>query len=253
MKKWSLRMLCLIVAMASFSQLGIVRGEDTKATKPAIVPNPAHDPTKPVPGGVRWFGRNHAKYVQQTQSMKIDLCFLGDSITAMWPGNLFSKYYGKYKVVNFGVGGDRTENVLWRLENGELKGQSPKVVVLMIGTNNLGFNTVEEVALGVETVVKNLQGKFPKTKILLLGILPKLGNAQEPTEKMLVKIEKVNAITSKLDDGKMIRYLDFGPKFLDNDKKIQGGILADGVHLTGKGYEIWATSMNPLLTEMMEK
>jgi len=246
-------MLCLIVAMAGFGQLEIVRAEDTKAAKPAIVPNPAHDPTKPVPGGVRWFGRNHAKYVQQTQSMKIDLCFLGDSITAMWPGNLFGKYFGKYKVVNFGVGGDRTENVLWRLENGELKGQSPKVVVLMIGTNNLGFNTVEEVALGVETVVKNLQGKFPKTKILLLGILPKLGNAQEPTEKMLVKIAKVNAITAKLDDGKMIRYLDFGSKFLDKDGKIQDGILADGVHLTGKGYDIWAASINELLTEMMEK
>ena len=242
-----------LIAAAVFAPAGILRADDAKAAKPAIVPNPAHDPTKPVPGGVRWFGRNHAKYVQQTQSMKIDLCFLGDSITAMWPGNLFGKYYGKYKVVNFGVGGDRTENVLWRLENGELKGQSPKVIVLMIGTNNLGFNTVDEVALGVETVVKNLQGKFPKTKILVLGILPKLGSPQEPTEKMLEKIVKVNAITAKLDDGKMIRYVDFGPKFLDKDGKIQGGILADGVHLTGKGYEIWAASISELLAEMMEK
>ena len=242
--------LAALTFLAPVHRLG---ADDAKPVKPAIIPNPAHDPTRPVPGGVRWFMRNHASYVQQTQTKKIDLCFLGDSITAMWPQDSFRKNFGKYNTVNFGVGGDRTENVLWRLENGELKGKSPKVIVLMIGTNNLGFNTIEEVALGVETVVKNLQGKFPQTKILLLGILPKAGNAQEPTEKMLEKIKKVNVISAKLDDGKRIRYLDFGPKFLDKEGKVQGGILADGVHLTGKGYEIWTASMNPLLTEMMEK
>ncbi|MCE9555885.1 MAG: hypothetical protein K8T91_21255 [Planctomycetes bacterium] len=162
----------------------------------------------------------------------------------MWPGDLFNKNFGKYQVVNFGVGGDRAENVLWRLENGELKGTSPKVIVLMIGTNNMGFNTAEEVALGVTTVVKNLQTKFPTTKILLLGILPK-------KDAKVEKVAAANEIIAKLDDGKMVRYLDFGPKLLDKDGKIQAGMLADAVHLTHKGYEIWVEAMNPLLTEMM--
>lgn len=73
--------------------------------------------------------RNHASYLQQTKSKKIDLCLLGDSITQMWPGDLFGKYFGKYNAVNFGIGGDKTQNVLWRLENGELQGTSPKVIV----------------------------------------------------------------------------------------------------------------------------
>lgn len=235
--------LLLLACVACLSNYGKASAEDPKPAAPKVVKS-ANDPTKPVPGGVRWFMRDHGKYLAQTKSKKIDLCFLGDSITAMWPGDLFNKNFGKYQVVNFGVGGDRAENVLWRLENGELKGTSPKVIVLMIGTNNMGFNTAEEVALGVTTVVKNLQTKFPTTKILLLGILPK-------KDAKVEKVAAANEIIAKLDDGKMVRYLDFGPKLLDKDGKIQAGMLADAVHLTHKGYEIWVEAMNPLLTEMM--
>jgi lysophospholipase L1-like esterase/dienelactone hydrolase len=243
-KRRSLMMLGLIAAMAGFGPAGSAPRANVQAAAPAAVIKSANDPTKPVPGGVRWFGRKHASYVEQTKNRKFDLCLLGDSITDMWPGDLFGKYFGKYNAVNFGIGGDRCENVLWRLENGELKGTSPKVIVLLIGTNNSGMNTAEEMAVGITAVVKALRTACPETRILLLGVFPK-------KDMPLEKGKAANAIVAKLDDGEMIRYLDIGSKFLDKDGKIQEGVLSDVVHLTRKGYEIWAEAMNPLLAEMM--
>ena len=213
------------------------------AVKPVVIQS-ANDPTKPVPGGVRWFGRKHESYVDQTKNKKFDLCFLGDSITDGWPGDMFGKYFGKYNAVNFGIGGDRTENVLWRLQNGELVGTSPKVIVLLIGTNNAGMNTAEEMAVGIATVVKALRTGCPQSRILLLGVFPK-------RDMPLEKTKAVNALVAKLDDKRMIRYLDVGARLLDKDGNIQEGVLSDVVHLTGKGYEIWAEAMSPLLAEMM--
>jgi len=241
------RVLLTMVALvaAGLWQSGVMQAEPATADKPVVIKS-ANDPTKPVPGGVRWFGRMHASYVEQTKNKKFDLCFLGDSITQMWPGDMFGKYFGKYNAVNFGIGGDRCENVLWRLKNGELKGRSPKVIVLLIGTNNAGMNTAEEMAVGITTVVKTLRTDCPKTRILLLGVFPK-------RDMTLEKGKAANAIIAKLDDGDMIRYLDISSKFLDKDGKIQGGVLSDVVHLTRKGYDVWAEAMNPLLDEMMKK
>jgi len=234
-----------VAATAGLGQDGSVRGAPAAAEKPVVIKS-ANDPTKPVPGGVRWFWRKHESYVDQTKNKKFDLCFLGDSITDGWPGDMFGKYFGKFNAVNFGIGGDRTENVLWRLENGELKGTSPKVIVLLIGTNNSGMNTAEEMAVGITAVVKALRTGCPQSRILLLGVFPK-------RDMPLEKTKAVNAIVAKLDDKKMIRYLDVGAKFLDKDGNIQEGVLSDVVHLTGKGYEIWAEAMSPLLAEMMEE
>jgi lysophospholipase L1-like esterase len=211
---------------------------------PAPVIKSANDPTKPVPGGVRWFGRMHNDYVAQCKNNKFDLVFLGDSITQMWPRDHFNANFGKFNVVNFGIGGDRAENVLWRMENGELQDTAQKLTVLLIGTNNQGMNTAEEVAIGVTAVVRKLQSNCPQTKILLLGIFPSAGTPLEKTKT-------ANAIIAKLDDGKKVRYLDAGAKFLDPEGKIMPGILSDSVHLQKKGYEIWAEAIMPLVTEMM--
>ena len=224
----------------------VLKHTKVKKGTSAFVLTSANDPTKPVPGGVRWFGRQHNSYVEQTKKKKFNLCFLGDSITDMWPRDLFGKYYGKYNVVNFGIGGDRCENVLWRLENGELKGTSPRVIVLLIGTNNSGMNTAREIAYGITAVVKALRAGCPKSKILLLGIFPK-------RDMPLKKTKAINAIVARLDDKKMIRYLDVGPQFLDKDNNIKEGVLRDAVHPTRKGYKIWAKAMHPLLAEMMKK
>lgn len=244
-KRVSLIVVGMLTALTGSLLLRDIQAAPAVTNKPFVVTS-ANDPTKPVPGGVRWFGRMHADYVAQTKSKKFDLCFMGDSITQMWPGDLFGKYYGKYNAVNFGIGGDRCENVLWRLEDGELKGTNPKVLVLLIGTNNSGMNTAEEMAYGISTVVKALRTTCPKTKILLLGVFPK-------RDMELTKTKAVNALVAKLDDKRMVRYLDVGSKFLDKKGGIQDGVLTDAVHLTRNGYEIWAKTMSPMLAQMMRQ
>jgi len=243
-KKWPFLVLGIMFLLA-----GQVRSETVPAKSAAGkqgVIKSANDPTKPVPGGVRWFGRKHNSYVEQTKNKKFDLCLLGDSITDMWPGDLFGKYFGKFNAVNFGIGGDRTENVLWRLENGELKGTTQKVIVLLIGTNNQGMNTADEVAVGITAVVKALRTACPGAKILLLGVFPSAGTPFEKTKA-------INDIIAKLDDKKTVRYLDAGAGLLGKDGKMQEGVLSDSVHLTRKGYEIWGEAMDALLAEMMGK
>lgn len=238
-------MIAVVTATACFGLTGTSRAEPAPPEKPAPVKS-ANDPTKPVPGGVRWFWRMHGDYLNQTKTKKFDLCFLGDSITQMWPGDLFAKYFGKYTTVNFGIGGDRCENVLFRLNDGELQGSTPKLIVLMIGTNNQGMNTAEEVPVGIEAVVKALRIKCPQSKILLLGILPSVNTPLEKTNA-------INAITAKLADGNMIHYQDFGSKLLDKDGKLLPGMLADAVHLNRKAYEIWGDEVGPTIAKLMEK
>jgi len=236
--------LGVAVTLASMGLTGslLAAPADPAAKTPGITS--ANDPTKPVPGGVRWFGRMHGDYLNQTKTKKFDVCFLGDSITQGYPGDMFGKSYGKYKPVNFGIGGDRCENVLFRLNDGELKDATPKLIVLMIGTNNQGMNTAEEVAIGVTAVVKALRVQCPKAKILLLGILPSAGTPYDKTKA-------INAIIAKLDDRSMITYQDFGPKLLDKDGKILPGMLADGVHPTRQGYEVWGKEVAPTIAKLV--
>ena len=249
MSRWALRMAGIVAVVVCLGPIERVRGEDVKDKKadaPMVFSDPAKDPTKPAPGGVRWFWPTHGRNLQRTKAGNIDLCFLGDSITQMWPGDMFGKYYGNLNAVNFGCGGDKIQHLLLRLDDGELKGTSPQVIVLLIGVCNLGVNTAEETAYGIDNMVKYLRRNYPKTKILLLALLPNKGNDGD-------KIKAVNKIIAKFDDGKNIRFLDMGPKFLDKDGKIPDGVLSDNVHLTRKGYEIWADAMNPLLMKMMGK
>lgn len=223
---------------------GLAAGARAAETNETFKLTSKNDPTKPVPGGVRWFWREHEKCVNLTKSGKFNLCLLGDSITAMWPGDMFNNYFGKYNAVNFGIGGDRCENVLWRLENGNLWGTNPTLIMLLIGTNNQGMNTAEEVAYGVKTVVNKLRKGCPQSKILVLGIFPSAGTPYEKTKA-------INEIVAKLDDGKMIRYFDPGAQMLDKDGKMLQNVLSDAVHLTRKGYTIWGETTKPIVAEMM--
>jgi lysophospholipase L1-like esterase len=206
-----------------------------------------NDPTKPVPGGVRWFWNNHQSNLQKTKANNFDVVFLGDSITSGWPGDLMKKACGKYRPSNFGIGGDRAENVLFRLNNGELAWTSPKVIVLLLGVNNLSMgNNPGEVALGVSTVITKLRAVVPDTKILLLGVFPtKLAghNAQIP---------KVNAYLAKMDDGKMVRFLDINAKLMGADGQVRKDVMKDAVHLNRNGYVIWRDNIAPVLTKMMK-
>jgi beta-glucosidase len=182
------------------------------------------------------------------------LLFIGDSITQGWEASgakdVWEKYYGSRKAVNIGIGGDRTQHVLYRLQNGNLEGIKPKAAVVMIGTNNSNGedNTVEQIADGVKAIVKELRTREPQMKILVLGIFPR-GENPNPQRG---KVAQVNQIIQKLDDGQHVFYLDIGHRFLEEDGRLSAAIMPDYLHLTPKGYEIWAEAIEPKLAELLK-
>ena len=229
---------------------GVVTAQTTTQTAPQDPAVPAikvDKDGKPNPG----FMSKHEKYVQRAKQGYVDLLFEGDSITEGWSKapEVWKQYYGdKYKVANFGIGGDRTQHVLWRIENGELENIKPKVTVLMIGTNNIRGDDPQKIAQGVEKIVKEVRDKTG-SKVLLLGIFPR-GETQTAPER--AKQQQVNQIISKLDDGKNVRYLEIWNEFLEPDMNISKETMPDFLHPNAKGYEIWAKAMDKLLTEMMQ-
>lgn len=181
----------------------------------------------------------------------VDLLFIGDSITAGWEGagkDVWEKFYGKRKAMNAGIGGDRTQHILWRLENGNIDGISPKAVVLMIGTNNSGNNTSEQIADGVKAIVAKLRKELPKTKVLVLAIFPR--GADKSDERRKVN-EGANKSIAKLADDEMVFFLDIGPKFLEADGTLSKEIMPDLLHLSPAGYTIWAESIEDKVAELL--
>lgn len=204
-----------------------------------------------------WMKR-HAACVALMKERQPDLVFLGDSITHFWGGeprdarqrgaDEWSRYYAKRNVVNLGYGWDRTENVLWRLRHGEFEGVSPKVVVLMIGTNNLGLNKPDEIAAGIRAICEEIGGRSPKTKILLLAVFPR---GPKP-DAMRAKVGELNTLIAKFDGQLGATFLDLGEKFLNPDGTISPEIMNDYLHPTAKGYAIWAEAMEPTLKKLLE-
>lgn len=253
MKKFSLRFLFAVVSFAFLTMAESFAQTTNTAlvVTNAVVQNSA---TNPVPRDSRWVAR-HEGFVKQAQQGGIDILFMGDSITDFWRNrglNVWNKYYAPQHAANFGIGGDRTENVLWRMDNGELDGIKPKVVVLMIGTNNTGTrkgaNSVPQVIEGVTAVVNDIRAKLPDSKILLLGIFPR-GALDDPQR---AQVALINTVIAKLDDGGMVKFLDIGSKFLEADGTLPRSIMPDLLHPNERGYQIWADAMNPTLDEMMK-
>jgi lysophospholipase L1-like esterase len=229
----------------------------TEAKQPAsVTPMPKERPNDPkIKEG---FLKRHEGFLKDKEEAlkkgNVDLLFVGDSITDAWrrgeQNKLFQERWGKHNPLNLGIGGDRTEHVLWRLDNGEVDGLKPKAIVLMIGTNNLGNKqSPEDTILGVNAVVAKLREKMPESKLLLLAVFPRGNKADDPYR---AQIKQVNDAIAKLDDGKMIKYLDIGEKFLAPDGELTKEIMPDFLHPNAKGYEIWADAIQPSLDELMK-
>jgi lysophospholipase L1-like esterase len=196
------------------------------------------------------FLKLHEEYVDRAKKGNVDVLFLGDSITNGWRSqkDIWEKHFGRYNPANFGIGGDRTQHVLWRIENGELEGIKPKVAVLMIGTNNVAHDKPDRIAAGVTKIVETIKSKLPSTKVLLLAVFPR---GQETAHEARAKIKQINEAIARLDDGgKTVRYLDIGDKFLQPDGTISKDIMPDYLHLSKQGYEIWANALDAPLAEM---
>ena len=206
----------------------------------------------------------HEELLAKKTQGKIDVYFLGDSITRRW-GTSDSKYapllanwkknFFGWNAADFGWGGDTTQNILWRLQAGELDGVNPKVIVLMAGTNNIGQVApqgndearIADISRGIEALVTVCRQKAPQAKIILMGITPRNDNmAVMPT------ITAINAKIAKLDDGLTIRFLNINDRLADASGKLYPGMTdPDQLHLALPAYQIWADALAPLLTEFL--
>ena len=211
---------------------------------------------RPAGGG----GGQHQSFVNIANTGDFDIMFLGDSITYLWtvgegdvsgyPGgkSVYDKYFAGMKIANFGIPGDSTQGVLWRLQNGEGQGHKPKAVMLLIGTNNNG-NSPDEIAEGVGADVLELRKDFPDAKILLMAIFPR---GTGPNDSGRLKMEAANKIIARLDDQKHIFFLNINDKFLDANGNLIGFRPSDHLHPVEQGFEIWASSVAPTLKSWID-
>jgi hypothetical protein len=205
-------------------------------------------------GGTSWLD-THAGLVKTVEANKgsIDLLLVGDSITMQW-GAALTKHFGKYKCVNIGIGGDKTQNVLWRLDHGGVAGIEPRVIVLLIGNNNMFFTPetgVEAVAQGIKTCTLNLRGKFPKAQVIVVKIFP----AHAPGVQFYEDIKKTNSALDalKLDSDPKVHVLDLWNDMVNADGALKKSLFTpDSIHLTQEGgYELYAGRLKPLVERLI--
>jgi lysophospholipase L1-like esterase len=223
---------------------------------PAIVsPAPQSSAWLPVPrpwSQAAWLAR-HDAFVAQAQSGPIDVLFLGDSITNLFPTRGSEIWLREIEslgnVANFGIDGDRTQFVLWRAQHGELDGTHARVVVLMIGTNNLASATPENIAHGVAAIVETVREKLPDAIVVLNAILPR-GPVDSPARAAAAD---TNARIHGLADGTHVRWLDSGAGFVDPAGNIDPALMPDLLHPSATGYGIWAAALRPVLLDALGK
>ena len=198
-----------------------------------------------------WWMKRHQSMNKNARTQH-DLLFIGDSITQGWEGSgkgTWEKYYANRKALNLGISGDRTEHVIWRLDNGNLRNQKKaKAAVVMIGTNNTGhvMQDPTEVRDGVERIVSTLRARCPEAKILILGVFPRGVKPDDAKRKNNIEINK---LISKFHNGERIHYLDISDKFLTTEGILTKEVMPDALHPRQKGYEIWAEAIEPKLKE----
>jgi len=251
----------IAIALTLVPVLSFAQNAPTSRPAPALKSEAPDVPIEKVAAGGRpdtGFMRLHNQYVADAKKGNIDLYMLGDSITDFWQHNHkanWDRNLGGFKAGDFGISGDRTEHVLWRIENGELDGVTPKAIVLLIGTNNLPANTVytantvEGTFKGVKAIVDKLKEKQPQAHILLLAVFPR---ADTRYGDQTLKVNALNKLLPQLDDGKQVKFMNINDKFADPDGKlIPGVLLSDNLHPSDRGYDLWASAIRPTLIEWL--
>jgi lysophospholipase L1-like esterase len=203
----------------------------------------------------------HKQFLKIVEKGEGDVIFLGDSITQGWEGagkKAWAETFAPLKAINLGIGGDQTGHVLWRITEGkELDPIKPKLAVIMIGTNNTGGHSAEQIAGGIKAIIDELQKQKPEMKILLLGVFPRAGGIKKedevaPAEKLNPKIKQINDRIAKFADGKKVFYKDIGDKFMDKDGGLPRKIMPDLLHLSPAGYEIWANAIKDDVEKLLK-
>lgn len=240
--RWPIWYVLLVMGLLSG---GIFWAKETSAAGTA-----SHSAIAPEPRADDWWVQRHEAMNARVQEGNVDLLFIGDSITQGWEGEgkaVWDQYYADRNAVNLGISGDRTQHVLWRLDNGNIDGISPKLAVIMIGTNNSRDNTAEEIGDGITAIVQKLRTSLPEMKVLLLSIFPR----EEKPGEVRDKLAKASAIAAKTAQDDMVWYLDINREFLDDDGTLPKEIMPDFLHPNALGYAIWAHAIEPKIAELL--
>jgi len=238
---------CLASLMACWMGTTAMAEDAAKAATPAPRENTA---VIPMPGGSDTWRARHQAMNDRAKEGNVGLVYIGDSIVGnwRWDGKLvWDHYYAKRQGVILGISGDRTQQVLWRLQHGNIDGISPRLAMVMIGQNNGPFNTGEEIAAGVTTIVDTLRDKLPETRILVLAIFQR---GKTPTPERAV-LSKANEIVSRLADGKRVFFLDINDRFVRPDGSIPAELMPDWEHPNEDGHRVWAEAIEPKVAELM--
>jgi len=242
---WAMGSFLLWVGCASQSQriFQEVRGKHHPAVTPTPIPFEAVKP---------WYGPRMEAINARLREGDVNILFVGNSITHGWETTgkkYWDQYYAPRKAVNLGFGWDWTQHVLWRLDHTDFSHISPKLAVVLIGTNNSNGNdhTAQEIADGIIAVVDRLHTRFPKMKILLLAIFPR---EPEPCTQR-EKIAEANRLASRIADGKTIHFLDLGSLFLLKEGRLNQALMPDFLHPNEEGYRVWAEAMEPKIRELL--
>jgi lysophospholipase L1-like esterase len=200
----------------------------------------------------------HAELVDKARRGRIDVYFVGDSITRRWGALDYPEFLANWRqnfhgwnAANFGWGADYTQNILWRLENGELDGVNPRIIVVQAGTNNVGTvpgddAKVADIARGIKAILDVCRAKAPAATLVLTGIFPR-----NDSPAVLSEIGRINAQIASFADGTKIRYVNVNEKLADRNGTLFDGMTVDKLHLTVKGYQVWADALKPIFTEIL--
>lgn len=200
----------------------------------------------------------HEQLLAKAKQGRIDLYFVGDSITRRWGATDYPEFLAHWKrnfhgwnAGDFGWGGDMTQNILWRLQNGELDGVNPKVIVVLAGTNNVGRTPpddgkIAEITRGLKAIVDTCRQKAPAATLVLTAIFPRNDNIE-----VMPGINRINANLARLADGKSVRFLNVNDRLADKDGRLFEGMMGDKLHPSLKGYEVWAAGLKPILTDLL--
>lgn len=244
--------LLIVVTLICFSIAGCSSQPSRQELAFQSIEGKTHTAVTPVQKGDSGWMQRFNTANNKLKEGNVDLLYIGDSITHFFESSgrqVWNEYYAPRNAVNMGISGDRTQHVLWRLDNYDFSNVNPKLAIIMIGTNNSNNqdNTAEEIADGIIAICQRLRTKLPETKILLLAIFPR---GQWPSAQR-DKNAKASLLASQVADGKMIHYLDINSKFLTGEGELTRDIMPDYLHPGQKGYEIWAEAIEAKVAELM--
>ncbi len=262
--RWTLSVLCAaaLFTTATFAQQAPPPPSAPAAQAPAgappqgAAPGRGRGPAQPLGPATEPRPRDdarHQSFLEVAKAGNIDLLFVGDSITDWWRQEqrglpVWNEHFAPLKAANFGIAGDTTQGVLWRMQNGELDGFKAKLIVLMLGTNNINRNANDDIAEGDRAIVNEFLKRQPQAKVLLLGVFPRGAAADNPFR---ASIKAINAKLATFADNKRVFYMDIGDKFLAPDGTLPTDIMPDGLHPNAAGYKIWADAISARVKELM--